>query len=563
MSYELDRLQRDVAQIQHDDAGFGSGRLVAQDLILTAAHTLWNEKEGTGPFLKEWQVRLAGDRSKGTWCFRRGNSVIWHNRGLDLALIKLVDPEGGSLRPELRLRVATVSRSNSHSVEARGYPRASKQAEGRRELTPAFGRLTAAQEDRPLRFGVDACDLPNKPHADWPGMSGSVVLLQEGRDQEEIWVYGVVQAVPENFNGQLAVARLADAWRNSAFRHLLVAAGAPDEDAADPSLDEISRVNASIRLLPDLIRGVQAAAEVVSRSKEAIENTYRQVDKLELLKMVHDALHTVEFEVLRPMEEEAAASPVRPSFVLKFVGKRRNIHEGIQGREMPSGLRDDLLDRLESTAEAFQVASKTPNEAAHARVCGELNGLLSSVSPRLDTAISLSATELRLDHLIELMSKVRDELASAASGQDQARQRKVQDFIAGVDELARLSDKLTQHVREHEQLQQLDSKLRTICCGGPIVGPLAREWERVKRVRSKLAPPFSPAVDEANAVLEQLESSIETAVVRDDEQAALKLFREYFRSVSSVFRDVDSSFKEFALGLSHLRPSLKVVLDTF
>src|SRR6266849_4798030 len=503
MAYELERLHRDVAQIQHDDAG------------------------------------------------------------LDLALIKVVDPEGSSLRPELRLRVATVSRSNSHSVEARGYPRASKQAEGPRELTPAFGRLTAGQEDRPLRFGIDACDLPNEPHAGWPGMSGSVVLLREGRDKDEIWVYGVVQAVPENFNRQLTVARLAEGWRNAAFRHLLVAAGAPDKDADDPSLDEIGYADASIRLLADLTRDVPAAAEVVSRSKEAIENTYRQVDKLELLKMVHDALHTVEFEVLRPMEEEGAASRVRPSFAIRFIGKRRNIQEGIEGREMPDGLRDELVDRLESTAEAFQTAANTPSEAAHARVRGELNGLLSFVSPRLDTAISMTATELRLDHLIELMRKVGDKLPSATLGQDQARQRKVQDFIAGVDELTRLRDKLTQHVREHGQLQQLDSKLRTICAGGFIAGSLASEWDRVKKVRFKLAPPFSPAVDEANAVLKELESCIGAAVLQDDEQAALKLLREYFRSVSSVFRDVDSSFKEFALGLSHLRPSLKVVLDTF
>jgi hypothetical protein len=43
MSYDLTRLQSDIAQLQHDAAGFGTGRLVAENLILTAAHTLWNK----------------------------------------------------------------------------------------------------------------------------------------------------------------------------------------------------------------------------------------------------------------------------------------------------------------------------------------------------------------------------------------------------------------------------------------------------------------------------------------------------------------------------------------
>src|SRR5258705_6335550 len=132
-------------------------------------------------------------------------------------------------------------------------------------------------------------------------MSGSAVLLRGGRDPDQIWVYGVGRAVPENFNRKLTVARLGDAWRNPTFRQLLVAAGVADTDAEDPSLDEIRRANAGIRLLADLVRDVPVAADAASRGKEAIENTYRQVDKLDLLRTVHDALHAVEFEVLRPL----------------------------------------------------------------------------------------------------------------------------------------------------------------------------------------------------------------------------------------------------------------------
>jgi tetratricopeptide (TPR) repeat protein len=181
-------------------------------------------------------VRLERDHHPGArWPFRCGNRVVWYDQLRDIALIRLVDLEGNPLRPELRLRVATISGNNPHFVEVLGYPRASKEAAGSRELTPAYGRLTAAKENQPLRFGIDNCDLPNDPRAGWPGMSGSAVLLQDWPDKDEIWVYGVIREVPANFDRQLRVARLADAWQDATFRGLLVAAGAPDEEAEDPT----------------------------------------------------------------------------------------------------------------------------------------------------------------------------------------------------------------------------------------------------------------------------------------------------------------------------------------
>jgi hypothetical protein len=135
--------------------------------------------------------------------------------------------EGPPLRPELRLRIAAVLANNAHAVEARCYPRASKEAMQPRDLIPVLGRLTGADEDRPLRFGVDQCDLPNQPHQDWPGMSGSLVLLGDWADRETIWAYGVIQDVPTHFDGQLRVARLLEAWQDSTFRGILVGAARP------------------------------------------------------------------------------------------------------------------------------------------------------------------------------------------------------------------------------------------------------------------------------------------------------------------------------------------------
>ena len=355
--------------------------------VLTSAHTLWHPSEGTGPYLENWQVRLERGRRGDTWPFCPENSVIWFDRQLDLALIRLARPEGSPFSPTLRLRVATVHRSNLHPVEARGYPRASKDEDGRRQLTPAFGRLTGGQQDEPLIFGVEACDLPNQPHTDWPGMSGSSVMLRDWHEPEEICIYGIVQAVPANFSGKLRVTRLADAWKIADFRQLLVKAGVPDRDAEDPTQYDVQCASASIETLRNLIRSIPTAADAVGRSKQAIEGTSRLIDKLGLFKTIHDELHRIEIEVLGPLQSPKIKikdfSPLLRPHRIRFIDRKDTILGAIKGHEIPPFLRKDLEDGLESAAAAFQEAITQSDERARSSLIGELNRLFSVVSPRI------------------------------------------------------------------------------------------------------------------------------------------------------------------------------------
>jgi len=321
-------------------------------------------------------------------------------------------------------------------------------------------------------------------------------------------------------------------------------------------LDDVASANTGIRLLKDLITEMPAVADAVSRSKEVIENTYRQVGKLELFKLIHDALHTMEFECLRPMQAGGAASRLRP-FKVRFAGEEHRIQEAIQGREMNAVLRDDLIERLDSTTAAFKAAVDAPSEAAYGCVVCELNGLLSGMPSQLDLGIAEAATGLNLDRLVELMTRVRDTLPATAAGKDS----ELEPFVQGIDALMRLRDELTRRVAEHGQLQRLDSKLRTVCVGGTIPGMLAGEWGRIKLARSRLAPPLSPAMGAVNDDLEAIEFEIEALLGRGDEQVALDLVKEYFGAVSSVFRRVDGSLKEFCLRLSAVSQPLKTILS--
>ena len=96
-----------------------------------------------------------------------------------------------------------------------------------------------------------------------------------------------------------------------------------------PGNDVVS-AETGIRLLKDLMMNTPRIADAVSRSRELIENTYRQLGKLEIFKAIHDALHTIEFECLRPMQEGNTAGRVRP-FKITYATEARRIQERVQG----------------------------------------------------------------------------------------------------------------------------------------------------------------------------------------------------------------------------------------
>lgn len=321
-------------------------------------------------------------------------------------------------------------------------------------------------------------------------------------------------------------------------------------------LHDVASANTGLGHLKDLIATVPAVADAVSRSKEVIENTYREVGRLELFKNIHDSLHTIEFQCLRPMQEGGAATRLRP-FRTTFSAEARRIQEAMQGRDLDANLRNDITDGLESAAMAFQAALDAPGDLAHRRVVNELVALLSLLPTKLDVSISQAAAGLNLDRLVDLMQQVRGKLPAASGEED----RELEPFIRGIDALNRLRDDLRARVYEHGLLQRLDSKLRVVCFAETMPGGLASEWARIKLARSRLAPPYSPELGQAIEDMTATEQEIENGLERQEERAALDHVRDYFRMVASAFRNVDGSLKQFCLNLGAVSQPLKTVLQ--
>jgi len=320
--------------------------------------------------------------------------------------------------------------------------------------------------------------------------------------------------------------------------------------------DDVESASSGIEALRELVARDRGVADAVGRSKEVVETTCQRIGRLEMYKDVHDALHTIEFECLRPLQAGEATARVRP-FRARFAAEAARVRAAVSKGDVQPALRDDIADGLETTEAAFQRAVDQPGEQAHTVLIGELNALLSGLAPRLDVGIAEAARDLNLDRLGELMGTVRATVERGPGDKAPAG------FVAGIDALLRLRVELNRRVQEHTQLQRLDTKLRAVCVGGVGAGLLGGEWNRIRLVRARLTEPFSTELQAAGADLLALEQEIDASLSRGDEPAALDALQEYFRLAADAFRNVDRSLKDFCLRLSAVSQPLKAILDLF
>jgi hypothetical protein len=309
-------------------------------------------------------------------------------------------------------------------------------------------------------------------------------------------------------------------------------------------------------LLRNIIVGMPAAADLMSRSAHAVQSARGHIKELELYKTIHDLLHDIEFEIQRPIQEGGPKGGGLRQFRRKFNELRIDILNESEGHELP-GTRAALVEALQSTADTFKDAGDTLTQEAYDNLLFELSGLL-GFSSFLDGAISKTEEQLDLADVTARMARVQGLLPVDDSAQDPDLGRALKDFSRSVETLRAIQLELEWRVREHGQFQALDSLLRTIC---KAPGPkLAKQWQKVKQLRSGLA--FREPWQENHADIEITESEIEVAFVKGDGDAARGLLSQYFYDISSVFLGVDADLKRFVGKLNRINPVLDALLTT-
>jgi tetratricopeptide (TPR) repeat protein len=224
----VDDLLADVAAVYTGDeirGSFGSGRLIAPGLILTAGHVV-DYPEREAPTSGGWKVRLLREQAKdGAWASPPYDAqLLWRGADeLDLALVQI----GGQTKPTPSVKPTFASYDQLGTIDdtdAVGFPEAWSAGRGKLQDYRVRGALRLAARYGPYAWSVSPADKPDDPQQ-WRGMSGAAVS-NVGPDGN-LYLFGAVQQVPANFSGGLLeVARVSDAFDEADFvSHLQSAIG--------------------------------------------------------------------------------------------------------------------------------------------------------------------------------------------------------------------------------------------------------------------------------------------------------------------------------------------------
>lgn len=342
-------------------------------------------------------------------------------------------------------------------------------------------------------------------------------------------------------------------------------AGLVEALTSDSSLRQLhvfATSETGIRKLEELIRTRPDVADAVSRSRLVIESTDREVGQIRLFKDVHDALHEIEVECLKPVRSLSLDSLRRrvaqPSRMIR--GFLDRLHA-----ECPNlPLLERLPDQLTAVSAAIDQAIASGHPDDRELVVFTLTELVGVFLPRLNEKIDNAATQIQLQQLSMLIRRVGEDLPARVKADAELKP-----LFRSIQPLESLNEELAQRVHEHDLLQSLDDFLRQMLAGQRAdktaarlpISTLTACWNRITSLRERFAPPLSVEVRAGLDVLDTLAPPIDAAVLERDEQRAVDHLSEYFVQVGATFREVDTNLKEFCHRLRDTTLPLKTILE--
>ncbi|MEU1465849.1 trypsin-like peptidase domain-containing protein [Streptomyces sp. NPDC005727] len=276
------RVQVRARRAGDEHTRFGSGYLIAPQLVLTAAHILWDGEAEPPPGTVTVTVCRPDAGTKqfpGTVCWYRQTDI------LDAALIKVDNGPDVTWEPPASLsdlsmrppqRWGQLIGTRPHTVSASGYPLMQKPRSGIRldeqlvgDIPPGTGSLARRYEVSNLRSDNPRGEYLDLNVSPWEGMSGAA-LLSEG--QQGGLLCGVVRADRRASGGnRLTATPASELLRDDEFRALVTAESTwePVLEPAEPNdLLEPTTRERDLRSPAMLLRADAEAVRFFGRTDE-------------------------------------------------------------------------------------------------------------------------------------------------------------------------------------------------------------------------------------------------------------------------------------------------------
>jgi hypothetical protein len=288
----------------------------------------------------------------------------------------------------------------------------------------------------------------------------------------------------------------------------------------------------------------------------------RQIDDLMNYKDLHDQLHQLQFNCYEPIvrtirsgaldEETRDALSAYEVNLQAIVENLRDID-----RRPGSGARGtEWIESLFDAGAELRAAIDCGDADRLRRATGRVRRVLDRQPVRINERIIESARELRLNGVVEALTRVCDRLAQR--GIDPER---VGELKSGLADLSRLIDDLNATRDNHAQWQEVDVELRLIDIWADrsaenLVGELAESWPHVRRLTDPLC---GGSGDDWAVQFRAAGERLDRAIVAQD-KGATGLFRTFRHRAGVRFFKVDTDMKRVCEQVRRRGSSLALAL---
>lgn len=302
-----------------------------------------------------------------------------------------------------------------------------------------------------------------------------------------------------------------------------------------------------------------ALRQNLALGRELFETHREQMELVRLYKQIHDDFQELEeacrasFGLLEESGRQVPFRYVRDS-LRRAENKLESLLRAVRGAKLAADF-EGARGILEDARTAIVSAGKAQStELLTDDLDISLKQTLASELPRTNQRLVEEVRQLNLGRMTTLLSELKTELAA-----QRPPYRGSKELIARAVAFCEVSDRLTRLLKEHDQWQQVDTRLRYNASNRAMLRKMLRPvWARLTGLVSGLCPMDGGEWAQELAAQQTLLSNELTG---SDDNALVCAFDEYYRLVTQRFSTIDKELLSASGELNDLGRELHGLLE--